>query len=159
MEIALAEPLMASYTENMSRKIVSASIVLDKSALEAYGFITDLDYYPYWSDIKHVEKVSGTGEVGSVYRLSKKTFVGKEEALVEVVHKVAPSHFAFRDQTKSHVSIFGFRIEDRGDQCLLTVYHEAQLNFFSGFLSANPITGVNNRFSLEELLKRIKAAF
>lgn len=134
-------------------------MVLNKSALQAYGFITDMDYYPYWSDVSHIEKVSGTGEVGTIYKIIKKTFLGKEEALLEVVQKIAPNHFALQDKTKSFVSIFGFRIEEMGDQCRLTVYHEAQLNFFSGFLSANPVTGVNSKLSLEQLLMKIKAAF
>lgn len=143
----------------MSKRVVSASIVLDKSPNQVFHFVTDVAYYPFWSDIRLVEKVSGTGEVGTVYRFSSKTLFGKESALVEVSAKEAPLHFAFQDKTKSFISEFGYRIEALDNQTKLTVYHQAQVRFFSGFLSSNPITGVNTELSLQQLLTKLKAAF
>lgn len=142
----------------MSKRRIAATVALDKPILRVYTFICDIAYYPFWTDISSVEKVSGTGEVGSIYTLTKRTMFGKESTPVEICQKVAPYHFAFQDKSKSFISEFGFQLKDLGEQTEITVYHEAQVRFFSGFLESNLVTGANTEVSLKKLLGSLQAA-
>lgn len=142
----------------MAKRIVSAKIIINKPALDVFKFICDIEYYPLWSDLAAVKKLTGTGEVGTIYELTKGTLLGKESAPVEISQKLTPLHFAFQDKSKDFVSEFGFRLRDMGEATEVTAYHEAQIMFFSGFFASNVLTGANTEVSLKAVLKKLKAA-
>lgn len=142
----------------MSKRVVSSKIVIDKPVLTVYTFVSDIEYYPMWSDLSSVQKISGTGEVGTVYTLTKRTVFGSESAPVEISQKLTPHHFAFQDKTKEFISEFGFRLRAMGDTTEVTAYHEANILFFSGFFASNVLTGANTEFSLRGVLQKLKAA-
>lgn len=142
----------------MAKRNVSAKLVIHKPILEVFTFITDITYYPSWSDLTLVEKNSGTGEVGTLYTLTKKTMLGVESAQVEISQKLTPFHFAFQDKSKDFVSEFGFRLRDMGGETEVTAYHEAHILFFSGFFASNVLTGANTELSLRNVLTKLKAA-
>lgn len=142
----------------MAKRTVSAKLVIQKPILDVFKFISDIEYYPYWSDLSSIEKISGTGEVGTEYFLKKKTVFGMESATVQISQKVTPFHFAFQDKTKEFISEFGFRLRDMGEQTEVTVYHEANILFFSGFFASNVLTGANTEVSLRGILTKLKVA-
>lgn len=142
----------------MSKRSVSAKIIINKPSLAVFTFVTDIQYYPMWSDLSSVEKVSGTGEVGTVYTLTKRTVFGSESAPVEISQKITPYQFAFQDKTKEFISEFGFRLREIGDTTEVTAYHEANILFFSGFFASNVLTGANTEISLRKVLQKLKAA-
>ncbi len=142
----------------MTKRVVSSKLIINKPILDVFTFVSDIEYYPSWNDLSAVIKVSGTGEVGTVYTLTKKTVFGVESAPVEISQKLTPFHFAFQDKTKEFISEFGFRLRDMGEQTEVTAYHEANITFFVGFFASNVLTGANTEISLRGVLIKLKSA-
>lgn len=142
----------------MAKRIISASAIIDKSSIDVYKFVTDLAYYPYWNDVISIVKVSGSGEVGTIYNVTKPKIIGKSTVPIEIARKEMPLCFAFLDKSKAFASELGFKLSEEQGKTKVQVYHRVEAGLLSGFFGSNPITGSSSEEVFAEFLEKLKSA-
>lgn len=139
----------------MSKRI-SAAIEIEKEVGEVYSFVTKVENLPFWTEIKLAEKISGTGEVGTIYNLTVKSHLTKKIVPVEVTQKLARSKFAYRDTTASVPNEIGYTFSDEGAKTKVTAYREVGLGSLAYLLTLNFLTERDTKQNLEESLASLK---
>lgn len=142
----------------MAKKFISTYAIIDKSPIDVYKFITDLAYYPYWADVSSITKVSGSGEVGTIYSVTRSKLIGTSTVQIEITQKEMPLFFAFADKSKPFFSEFGFKLSEDQDRTKIVVYHQVDAGLLSGFFSSNPITGSSSEKVFKALLEKLQFA-
>lgn len=138
-------------------KRVEASIVINKEPHQIYYFIADLLNLPLWSDVEAVEKVSGDGEVGSIYNIVTSTLLSKRKTPVEITQTITHGLFAFKDNSLSVNNETGFSLKEEGGQTRVTAYQEIDIGPLVSLLTLNFLTSRDADRSLSKMLERLKS--
>jgi hypothetical protein len=139
----------------MSKKI-TATIDIEKGVGEVYSFVAKMENLPFWTEIKSAEKISGTGEVGTIYNLTVKSFLTKKIVPVEITQKLAHAKFAYRDTTVSVQNEIGYIFSEESGKTVVTAYREVGLGSLAYLLTLNFLTDRDTKKQLEESLASLK---
>lgn len=138
----------------MVRK-VEAQRIINKEPHEIYFYISNLENLPFWSDIAHIETVSGSGEVGSIYNIITPTLIGKRKTPIEVTQKSAHALFAFKDNTAPYNNETGFKLEGLEGKTRIIAYQEVGIGTVVSLLTLNFITQRDSKRNLSKMLARL----
>lgn len=138
-------------------KRIEVDIVINKEPHQIYYFISDLLNLPFWSDVDAVEKVSGGGEIGSIYNIVTPTLLGKRKTPVEITKTITHQHFAFKDNSLSVNNETGFSLKEEGEQTRVTAYQEIEIGPLVSLLTLNFLTSKDAGRSLSGMLERLKS--
>ena len=138
-------------------KKVQVSIIINKPIGEVYSYITDPDQWAFWMDIAEVEKVSGNGEVGTIYNLAVPRVLGSRKTPIEITRKLAHIQFAFKDNSLSVGNETGFRLEEAEEGVLVTAYCQSDIGVIASVLTLGFLATMDTEQKLQKMLENLKS--
>lgn len=135
---------------------VTRDIIINKQPHEIYFFISNPENFPFWSEFTLVEKVSGNGEIGSIYNIVSSTFLGKKKTPIEITQKKAHEHFAFKDNSISYANETGFKLEEIDGTTKITAYQEADMGALVFFATLSFLATRDTANTLSKMLEKLK---
>jgi len=115
-----------------------------------------MENLPFWTDVKLAKRVSGNGEVGTIYNLTMNKILSKKIIPVEVTQKLAHAKFAYRDTTVSVQNEIGYIFSEESGKTVVTAYREVGLGSLAYLLTLNFLTDRDTKKQLEESLASLK---
>lgn len=143
----------------MAKKIqVTAEI--NRPVNEVFSYIVNLQNMPYYTDIIEVHRVSGNGEVGTVYELVMRTTFSKIKKQIEVSKKSAHMQFAYRDMSLNYENETGYMFEELAHGGVnVTAYKSANVGGLYSLLTLNIGNERNVQKELYKSLQTLKKIF
>lgn len=136
-------------------KRIEKSISIERSPEEIFSYVSVVENMPNWTSISSVEKVSGGGEVGTIYAIVTPTLFAKRRARIEVTQKLPPSLFAYRDPSLSFSNEVGYEIHEINGSITVTMYKQIDLGPIASLINGN-LLGKSVQAEMEKMLLKLK---
>lgn len=133
-------------------KRIDKNILIKNSPDQVFSFISTLENLPSFTTISSIEKVSGSGDVGSIYSV-----LGNVKATqIEVTKKTTPLIFAWQDKGVLYENEIGYEILETDGMTKVTTYIQLNVSLITNLLTINFLTDNNLQLEMENTLSKLK---
>lgn len=112
-------------------------ITVSKTSGLVFSFVSSLENLTKLTDFVSVKLVSGTGETGSIYEATTKSFLGTKSRRLFVVKNTPPTLFAYKDKSQIYDNEIGFELEEVGEKTTVKGYIQFTTSTLTGMLTNN----------------------
>lgn len=119
-------------------KKVQVAVEINRPVNEVFSYIVNLQHMPYYTDIIEVNRISGNGEVGTIYEIVTRSTFSKIKKQIEISKKSAHMQFAYIDKSLNYENETGYMFEELSSGGVkVTSYKSANVGGLYSLLTLN----------------------